>query len=343
MRAMQTAGQKTERNQAIEWGRLLASCLVVLLHVPLPGKAAGYIGCLTRMAVPFFFLVSGYFCYGADGKGMARRLVHIGKLNLSAALLYILWGCLKFRYYGGGTVLDYFRMVFPDWKPVWDFLLVQVNPFAGHLWYLNSLILCQGVLLVYIRCFRGKRVNYRPLYALGAVLLAAFFWLSTARQSTVHFFYYRNGWLMGLPLFILGLFLREYGGKRTLGSGILLGTAAAGLVLGFFQMVRFGVTELPVGTLIAAAAFVLFLAEHPEMPSRRMGKLAGRLGTVSTAVYIAHLAVLDMYEMFLMEPLGTRMGGGEEWLRPFIVLGASLAAAAVWAALTGRKKRAESV
>lgn len=327
---MPVVRQRTERNQAIEWGRLAASSLVVLLHVPLPGTVGGYISCLTRMAVPFFFLVSGYFCYGTDGKGMTRRLVHIGKLNLSAALLYILCGCLKFRYYGGGMLPDYFRMVFPSWKPVWDFLLVQVNPFGGHLWYLNSLMLCQGVLLVYIRCFREKKADYKPLYGLGAVLLGMFFWLSTVRQSSVHFFYYRNGWLMGLPLFILGLFLREYGGKLTLGDGGLLGTAAAGLVLGFFQSMRFGMTELPVGTLIAVMALVLFLAGHSEMPSKLMGKLAGNLGTVSTAVYIVHLAVLDGYEAFLMEPLAVRMGGGEELLRPFVVLGMSLAVAIVY-------------
>lgn len=330
MQAMQTIRRKTERNQAIEWGRLLASCLVVLLHVPLPGKAAGYLGCLTRMAVPFFFLVSGYFCYGAEGKSLARRLVHIGKLNLLAALLYILYGCLKFRYDGGGRLADYFRMVFPSWKPVWDFLLVQVNPFAGHLWYLNSLMLCQGVLLVYIGCIRNKRGNYWPLYGLGMVLLAVFFWLSTVRQSAVHYYAYRNGWLMGLPLFILGLFLGEFGGKLTRKNGSLLGIAAAGLALGFFQTVRFGMTELPVGTLIAVAALVLLLAGHPKLPSRLLGKLAGRLGTVSTAVYIVHLAVLDIYEMVLKEPLAMRMGGGEAWLRPFAVLGISLAAAVVY-------------
>lgn len=326
---MPAVRQKTERGQAIEWGRLLASCLVVFLHVPLPGNAGAYISCLTRMAVPFFFLVSGYFCYGTDGNGLARRLARTGKLNLSATLLYILLGCVKSRYYGG-TVGDYFRMVFPDWKPVWDLLLTQVNPFGGHLWYLNSLMLCQGVLLVYIRCFRGRRVNCWPLYGLGAVLLSVFFWLSVARQSSVHFFCYRNGWLMGLPLFILGLFLREHGGMLPLGNGGLLAAAGAGLALGFFQTARLGMTELPVGTLIAVAALVLLLAGHPRLPSRFLGKLAGRLGTVSTVVYVAHLAFLDVYEMLLREPLAARMGELEPWLRPLTILALSILAAILY-------------
>ncbi len=328
---------KTDRNQAAEWARLLAAALVVFLHVPFPGKTGEIVSCLARLAVPFFFALSGFYSLGADGGTLKKRLLRLLRLNLSATALYAFWGCFKAVYWGG-TVTGHLLGMFPDAGPLWRLLVLHVNPFAGHLWYLTALMCCDFVLWLWVRFGKGR--GYGCLYGLGAGLLVVFFLLSTVLPGKVHYYYYRNGFLLGLPVFLLGLFLREYGRHCRLKGRQLLLAALAGVILSLTQTRLFGPTELPVGALMAVAALLLWLKEHPWLPCPRMAALAGYLGRVSTAVYVMHLLVLEAWEMTLQP----RLGEAEPWLRPIAVLGLSLAAAALWTWVgqsAGRKTKQE--
>lgn len=58
------AGEKTKprsRIQSLECFRLIASMLVVFIHCEGSGEFGSIMNCLARVAVPFFFIVSGYF------------------------------------------------------------------------------------------------------------------------------------------------------------------------------------------------------------------------------------------------------------------------------------------
>lgn len=50
-----------QRNQAMECFKMIAAVLVVILHVPFPGKWGGIVTCLANFAVPVFFAITGYF------------------------------------------------------------------------------------------------------------------------------------------------------------------------------------------------------------------------------------------------------------------------------------------
>ncbi len=54
---------KTQKNNTLEILKLLASYMVVFIHVSFYGKLGVAIDALARFAVPFFFLVSGYCSY----------------------------------------------------------------------------------------------------------------------------------------------------------------------------------------------------------------------------------------------------------------------------------------
>lgn len=51
------------RNKSLDAVKAIAACLVVCIHVSFPGQAGQLVKVLARCAVPFFFMVSGYFCY----------------------------------------------------------------------------------------------------------------------------------------------------------------------------------------------------------------------------------------------------------------------------------------
>ena len=51
--------KELKRNQTMDVVRIIASFLVVLFHVPLPGKAEVISKGIARFAVPYFMMISG--------------------------------------------------------------------------------------------------------------------------------------------------------------------------------------------------------------------------------------------------------------------------------------------
>ena len=56
-------GLNIMRNKSLDAGKAMAAFGVVFIHVSFPGQTGQIIKALARSAVPFFFMVSGYFCY----------------------------------------------------------------------------------------------------------------------------------------------------------------------------------------------------------------------------------------------------------------------------------------
>ena len=68
------------RNQSMECFKMVASIVVLFLHVSVPGKTQSLLQLLANDAVALFFAITGYFNFGADQKTLARRLKHLLRL-----------------------------------------------------------------------------------------------------------------------------------------------------------------------------------------------------------------------------------------------------------------------
>ena len=80
------------RNKSLDAAKAVAACLVVFIHVSFPGQVGQIIKVLARCAVPFFFMISGYFCY-YEGKTaedkIPSKILHILKLMISESKVKI--------------------------------------------------------------------------------------------------------------------------------------------------------------------------------------------------------------------------------------------------------------
>ena len=65
------------RNEAMELFKLLASVLVVFIHVKFPGTVGSVTVSLARLAVPVFLAISGWFSFGTKPERLLKRLGHI--------------------------------------------------------------------------------------------------------------------------------------------------------------------------------------------------------------------------------------------------------------------------
>ena len=311
---------KSARNLSMECAKLVAACFVVFLHVPFPGELGGLISCLSRFAVPMFFAISGYFSYQANTQKLAKRLRHILMLEAAAIGAQIVWkGYLAS--YSGDTLWSYLRETLSGGSVLIKWFLLNVDPFSGHLWYLSAMVSCYAVLWFLVRF---HETSYRPLYILSSVFLVIFFCLSEFSPLFgihVDYIFYRNAWFFGLPMFAMGLFLREYQTCLSRSSGRLLLWMLSGVALSFWEWRILGGWEMYLGTVLFTAALLLLLAKHPLQNGPGFLRM---FGSLSTLIYLFHLIILDYYNNFHLWQRMQQWGEQEGWIRPLLILGVSL-------------------
>lgn len=333
---------KRERNQSMEAAKLIASVFVVFIHVSIPGEAGSIINCLARFAVPMFFALSGYFNYGADSNQVWKRTVHIVKVYLIAVTARIVWGCFETEYDYGSTVV-FLMSLLPQWEGIMRWIILQIDPFAGHLWYLNAMIWVYVLYWMYVRFFGEKKVVYAPLYFAGFSLFAVFFTIGILMMildGTVSYFLCRNAWLTGLPMFIMGVFLHEYQDEILDHFGLngrrLMGIIAVCIMLTLLQHHTIGGGDMLFGTVPEVIALILLMVSHPKLAekSKLAKEVIARCGAWSMWIYILHLLADSAYLLLCQPWISARWIEMEEWIHPFVVLGIAFAAAVVCERIT---------
>lgn len=292
------------RNLPLEWLKLLASILVIFLHVEFPGKAGDAIECIARFAVPLFFAVSGYYSYLSDRRSIAKRIRRIFRLLVIASVLYMLPDLFRVIT-TGNSVIGYLMYCLTP-RSLTTAAFLNESPFMYHLWYLYA-VLEVYIVFYFYTLIAGKEneTNYAPLYYIGTILLllrAQALLFGMLEGKRVNHDLYRNALFFGMPMFAMGLFLRQY--QELIVSRLSLNwKKAAGLILlgvlfSELQYFTVGESELPAGMLIAVPA--LFLAvqsrEVRKEPSAVSCTLAAIAGSASQTVYIIHLLVPQILE-----------------------------------------------
>lgn len=316
----------------LECCRIVAAVFVVFLHVPFPEDFGGLVACLSRFAVPMFFAISGWYSYRAAPKKLLKRAVRIWMLELTGIVIQLVWKCVQ-GHCEGIRISDTLMWRIPDGGALVKWLVFQVDPFSGPLWYLSAAAVCYLVLAGY-SCLR-KKTDYRPLYLVSGLLLLCHFAMAEFSGITgirVDFTTYRNAWFFGIPMFTMGLGLRQLRegfseeGKNAAAIPAML--VVFGTVLSVTEWRRFGGLDLYVGTVITDAGLMLLTAARPRVPSW-LERAAGSFGFLSTAVYLLHLIVYDVYSYFYSWKLEAALGETTQYVVPLLVAAVSLCAAVI--------------
>ncbi len=276
--------------------RMFAAFLVIGIHTsPLLSYSADGDFFLTRIlgrvAVPFFFMVTGQFVLGGIGKdkdgGRERILAYVKKTALlygAAIILYMPLGIYAGHYQGIG-IPRVFRMLAFDGT-------------FYHLWYFPASII--GVLVVYLM---GRFLDSRGMgIAAGLLYVAGLLgdsYFGAARQvpalEAVYeagfrvFSYTRNGLFLAPIFLVLGM---GAGTGRSFGRGV---AAPIGLGVSFLVMVGEAFTLRNLGfqrhgSMYIALVFVMaFLYQLLLAWKKKPAKI---LRAVSAWIYILHPAMI---------------------------------------------------
>lgn len=149
-----------ERNYSIDILKFICAILVVFLHTDCVYH--DYILPLTRCAVPCFFMISGYLLFN-DGDIEISRL----KRSTRNILHIIVWSTLLFACYKEAVAIHQGSVYIPSLRELFNFIVLNENPFGGHLWYLGAYLY---VLLIAMIISKYKIWKYM-FYAIPILLL----------------------------------------------------------------------------------------------------------------------------------------------------------------------------
>lgn len=300
--------------------RGLAAFAVLLIHFcPFPHPIYDFAQLLIRFAVPFFFLISGYFfIQGVEARGFNQQtrqtLVRLSKL-------YGLWWLIYFLFPSSAEIRakGFVGMFVQRWEKVSAGLetLVFYGP-TTHLWFFPSLM-CAVAASAFVLRFIPKNLGLVLaviVYIVG-VLGGSY---SRSKIGIILPISARHLFFFSLLPFYAGVMLHKNQWK-SLSAGLLL--FCLGAIGHFFECLNL---ELKYGVpmaandyvfstvLMAVGAFFLSLEWQP----RKNGALA-HLGRLSGGIFLIHILILQ--RLPYLQPLFP--AALWVWGAPFLAFGIS--------------------
>lgn len=201
---------KSSRNDAIDLFRFFAALMVVAIHAnPFYdiNNVLGFLVCqvLVRVAVPFFFIISGYYFFkGLAQNGMSYAVKYIKKLLIYYSICSIVYYIIDFfQLPNNSSILSFFKsrivnfVIFGSHYHLWFYpaLIVSIVIITlAHKLKIEKVLFIATVLFYVIGCFSTTYISIMPK-PLNIIF------------NTSYFEIIRRIFLMGLPFCMLGYFL----------------------------------------------------------------------------------------------------------------------------------------
>lgn len=283
-----------KRNEGLDALRLVAAFMVCIQHTITSVGVFGYVLMLTRIAVPVFLMITGFYIYNTKLK---KQMLKILKIILVMTVLYFCFDLAKFLALGK---LSYFWGQFADVEN-WFKLIVFNSPIvADHGWYLFALL--YALPIVHMLVHRNNKI------VLICVFAATYtFCILCGKYSVLVFgmefpaYIVRSFLGMGIPFLILGYFVNvifKSGGicaRRF--SHLFLLIAVAISILERYLLETFhvnGTRDVYISTALLAVAVFMWFYLHADMFA---GSKIPKMGLkYSLYIYIVHIAFREVFE-----------------------------------------------
>lgn len=320
----------SKRADGLDVLKFLCAFMIVCIHCPFPGIFGEYFIAITRIAVPIFFMITGFFYTSVVNR--KRELLQIKKiagLMIVSNLLYALWESLAAVLTGNG-LMSYWESILTI-KNMAKFILLNDSPFSSHLWYLGAILYV--LIIAYLLGRMGhERILYMitPLLLIGDLILGKYSLLIFGREFP--YILVRNFLFVGLPYFTIGRLIRDCTikikeqdkNKVAIGIGIFSITS----LLERFLLVQTGVNATRdhyiSTTFLAVFVFAFFLDSFSDKEMKNSGKVVAQLGReYSAGIYVIHPIFITVLSA-LMKAIGVY--DLYSVIAPLVVFGVSILA-----------------
>ena len=249
-------------------------CLVVLMHVHCPWEGGG----INRLAVPFFFAMSGYFLgTHVDETGWYVRTLkkRFRTLVVPLFLWCVIWAAFTVPL---AVVLnihagrDLFANVLTGWGVLRYFALdITRTPALGSLWYVRCLFLFVIISPAIVNLIRRAGI-------LVLIILGGIYYIYSVGRINISFFSYGFSF-EGVFYFAVGLYLRMKQVSLSLGPMIGIPVFCAGVLVYYIGHIEVSIAVMIVGL-------------WGTMPMKRLPQV---LTKNTFPIYLIHMFVLTLF------------------------------------------------
>lgn len=301
-----------ERNRSIDLFRYLCAILVVIIHTnPISDiyRPLGAVICQvpTRIAVPFFFLVSGYYYIKALGNGKKIFFSYIIRILRTYALWSVVYFIINFVAWGHRYPLSFITECLRSFF---------VSGSYYHFWFFPALI-CSVFLITVIYKVKLQRFVLPLSFALYIIgcLGSAYYSIGvhipvlSILYTNSNFELIRSGLCIAFPFFAAGLLvdkIERYIKKRNISSSVINFVLVSAVVcwlieIGIVVVFQFQQSiVITFGLYILMIAVMVFLLNHPLPQAKRLSEKCHFLADFT---YYSHPAVMALLT-FLANQLG---------------------------------------
>ena len=281
-----------ERNGFIDFWKFIAAIGVILVHVPLGGATGNITTAVGVCGVGFFYLISGYACYGPAKTEMCRkitkRLIRNGIITIITVALYFL-----FAYFEKKAINEYIllklalRRSSTWWRMflIGDFEII----YGAALWFMIALLQGYLIFLLIVR-FELKTLVYimTPIFLIIRIIV----------DSYVNSFgadWHLSGNLIvgALPMMLLGYIMADKEERLTAlpNTTIIISIIISTLVM--FVTVNFKIGKIDISQpfkILCGASIFLYGIKNPGAHIFRPLETLGRED--SLYIYLLHFPII---------------------------------------------------
>ena len=329
--------EKPARNGIIDFFKYISAIGVILVHISLPGVWGILMNAVGVCGVGFFYIITGYACWGTDKDLMCRKILKRLRRNgiitiLTVAVYFIFAWFYKKRTYALYPLkralrlpITYIRMIF-----LGDFELI----YGAALWFMIALLYCYIIFYIIVRFDLKKLV-----YIMTIPLLIIRIVVDTYVNSYPVSWHLSGNLIVGaLPMVCLGYIIADQKERlKNIKNWILILVSILSTLAMFvtvlFYIGRFNISQ-PFKILCAASIFVYGINNPDHHICKPLEKCA-RQDTL--LIYLSHflLIIILSEKIYSLRPLPKHL----DWYLPLAVIVASLFLARVVSVLINLVKR----
>lgn len=248
------------RNLALDLFKVFLAFLVICIHFADESSA---LFPLYRLAVPMFFMISGYFNYHPHysqrldkAKKFIKRSFNYLLVGFGIYIVFDFFLC----YAEGKGVGYYFTTLFHDDLFLDLFILNTPVTYSGYqLWFLIALTVLSLVHLLIVK-YKKEKIYYILVPCLICIYLFFSGYMKLLQYTDMPIRYTRNALVFGLPNFAIGYLAAKHRYNKIFSLPQKTALLAAGILFFFLQIPesKIIVMEMYLSTVFSGAFFLLF-------------------------------------------------------------------------------------
>lgn len=280
----------------------VCALFVVCIHVRGIGMETMLLLPLMRIAVPCFYMISGYYMFkGIEWSDMRieSQMKKIARLLLTTTLIYIAFFIFLNILKGQAPINN-------SWKTIdfWVRWAIYGDNLCYPLWYLTAYLQVLFLLLIVSRLGMQKVIMWLiPLLLSCSVVLNRYSFIITNEPYDVTMS--RNAWFCALPCVLSGIWIRQKGDmllKCNIMPALVIVIVLAYIeyfLLGYLGVDGSG-ADYNLTTYPLAALVVAWCIQHPKMtrvPEHLLSRAVSLGKLHSTNIYLYHIMILTVVEL----------------------------------------------